>query len=424
MITAAGVGSGIDVEGIISQLMELERAPQRTLESKRQRLDVELSAFGSVKSAMNELAGAARALGDTTRFGNYDASSSDEAVFTAEAGGSAAAESHEVEVFGLASAHGVASGAYTSSDAAVMEGTWSFSSSGESFDVVVSGGQTLGELRDAINGSVDNDVVVASILNADGGSHLVLNAKSTGAASTISVTSPGSATFTEIRPAADASLEIDGFAVASETNSVAGVLEGVTLNLVGTGTGTIDTTRDTEGLRENLDTFVEQYNALRAQLAESAEGQLRGDRLPRDAELRLRSVFSLPVSTDGGESITPLEMGFTFDKYGVLSIDEARLVKAQEGDLDRFVDAFTRAEDGFAARAVATLEEFTRAGGLIGDREDGIDSRRATLDDQIDRHDLRLEQTETRYRRQFTVMDRLISDLQSTSDYLTQRLGA
>lgn len=424
MITAAGVGSGIDVEGIISQLMELERAPVNALDAKRQRLDVELSAFGSVKSAMNELSTAARALGEATSFGAYVASSSDEEVFTADAGGSAASEAHEIEVLSLASAHRVASSGYASADAAVTDGTWTLSSSGESFDVVMAGGQTLTELRDAINDSEDNDVMVASILNVDGSSHLVLNAKESGASGTIGVASPGGATFDEIRPALDASLEVDGFSVTSASNTVSGVIEGVTLNLVGEGTGTIDTTRDTESLRESMDTFVAQYNAMRDKLTEMADGQLQGDRLPRDAELRLRSVFSLPISTDGGQSITPLELGFTFDKYGVLSIDEARLVKAQEAGLERFVDVFTRADEGFGAQMVAALDDFTRAGGLIGDREDGIGNRRASLDGQIERYDFRLEQTETRYRRQFTVMDRMVSDLQSTSSFLFQRLGA
>ena len=423
MITAAGVGSGIDVEGIISQLMELEREPQRALERKRQRLDVDLSAFGSVKSAMSELSTAARQLGNATSFGAYQASSSDEAVFTAEASGSAAAEAHDVEVFTLASSHRVASDAYASADTVVADGTWTFSSGGESFDLVMSGGQTLSEMRDAINDSEDNNVMVASILNVDGSSHLVLNAKGSGAASTIGVGSPDSTSFSEIRPAQDATLEIDGFAVTSATNTVSGVIEGVTLNLVGAGAGTIDTTRDTDSLRENMDAFVSQYNAMRDKLTEMADGQLQGDRLPRDAELRLRSVFSLPISTDGGQSISPLELGFTFDKYGALSVDEARLVKAQEAGLDRFVDVFTRSEDGFGANVVAALDEFTRAGGLIGDREDGIGNRRSALDNQIERYDFRLEQTETRYRRQFTAMDRMVSDLQSTSSYLFQQLG-
>ena len=440
MITAAGVGSGIDVENIISQLMEIERAPVRALDAKKERLDVELSAFGTVKSAMSELEGTARTIGDRTTFGPFVASSTDEAVFTATASGAAAAESHDVEVLALASAHRVGSAGYDSDAAEVRTGTWSFSVGDTDFDVEIdSGARTLRDLRDAINDSPDNDGLVASLLNVDGGTRLTLTAREPGAANSISVTRPGVAGggalggggagsddggFTEITPASDASLIVDGFAVTRASNSIGDVIEGVTLELAGVGTAKLDTQRDTESLRESLDTFVTQYNALRSELSSLSEGNLQGDRLPRDAELRLRSAFSLPVAYGDDQSVVPTELGFTFDRYGVLSVDEARLVENQTANLERFVDAFTRAETGFAAQLRSSLEEFTRADGLIDNREDGIDRRRSVIDRQIDRYDYRLEQTEARYRRQFTAMDQMVTQLQSTSAFLADRLSS
>jgi len=62
-LTAAGVGSGIDVENILSQLGEIERQPVVALEGKKSDLEVELSAFGKVKSALKEFQTAAKALG-------------------------------------------------------------------------------------------------------------------------------------------------------------------------------------------------------------------------------------------------------------------------------------------------------------------------------------------------------------------------
>ena len=428
MITASGIGSGLDVEGIISQLMELERQPQQSLQSKRQRLDVELSAFGSVKSAMSELSTAAGTLGDANSFGSYLSESSDEAVFTASASGSAAAAAHDIEVITLASTMRVTGDAYASADTAVDSGTWRFGAHQgtpdvTSFELNVGAGEyTVTELRDVINEHADNDFMTASVLNTDAGAQLVFTAKGAGTDNAISVDQPSGNPVTVLQPATDSVVEIDGLTVTSGSNSVTGAIEGVTLELVGVGTGSIETRRDTESLRENMDEFVTQYNALRDKLTELSEGELQGDRLPRDAELRLRSVFSLPVSTGSGQALSPLELGFTFDRYGALSVDEARLVKAQEEGLDRFVEFFTES-DGFGSRVVDALDEFTRADGLIGNREDGIDSRRDTLTDQIDRFDFRLEQVEARYRRQFSAMDSMVSQLQSTGQYLAQRLG-
>lgn len=425
MITAAGAGSGIDVENILSQLMEIERAPVRALDARRERLDVELSAFGSVKSAMSELASSASLLGDTTRFGPFIASSSDEAVFTATAGGTAAAETHDIDVISLAAAHRVASDAKASSEADMGSGTWAFDSGDTSFSVELdAGNRSMLALRDAINDATDNDAIVASLLNVDGGTRLILNAREGGTASAITVTPPSAAdTFTEITAAADASLIVDGFAVTSSSNTVSDVIEGVSLELVGAGSATLGTARDTDSLRESLDTFVENYNALRTQLSELSAGDLQGDRLPRDAELRLRSTFALPIMV-GDVSLQPTELGFTFDRYGMLSIDEARLAAAQTASLERFVDAFAVSDTGFAARLADSIDEFTRADGLISDREDGIDSRRASLDQQTERLEYRLEQTEARLRRQFVAMDQVVSQLQSTSAFLTDRLAS
>ena len=84
-LTAAGVGSGIDVEGILSQLEEINRVPVTALEDSRAELDVELSAYGRVKSALEAFQTSADALGSDSDFGAFVASSSDEEVFTATA---------------------------------------------------------------------------------------------------------------------------------------------------------------------------------------------------------------------------------------------------------------------------------------------------------------------------------------------------
>lgn len=429
MITAAGVGSGIDIEGILSQLMELERQPIEALNQKRQRLDVELSAFGSVKSALSELSTTARKLGDGDTFGPFVASTTDEDVFTAEATGGGAAEAHDIEVISLAQNHRMASSAYASIDDTVSNGTWSFSSGENSFDVEIgAGANTLLDLRDAINDSADNTSIVASILNVDGGSRLILSANESGTANQITLggnssapTSPG---FEEVTEATDAELVIDGFAVTGSSNTVTDVLSGVTLQLKGVGEGTLSTARDTESMRASLDEFVTGYNDLISGFKTLSEGELSGDRMPRNIESKLRDAFFTPVELANGESFSPVSLGFTFDRYGVLSIDETRLSDAQKGGLEQFIQAFTTPDTGLASRFEAVFEPYTQSGGFIAGREDGIDSRKRSIDQQIDRLDYRLIQTEQRYRRQFTVMDQLVSDLQSTSSFLVSRLGA
>jgi len=426
MITAAGVGSGIDVKSIISGLMELERQPIDVLNQRKQTLDVELSAMGSVKSAMNELATSARLLGDDSKFGPFTASTSDEDVFTATATGGSSSEFHTVEVLSLAQNHRMASGLYDSPEASVASGSMSFSSGENSFDITIDGSNnTLLGLRDAINDSGDNTSISASILNVDGGSRLVFNAKEGGTENIITVggSSGVAGSITEITPALDAELIVDGFKVTHSSNSVSDVIEGVTLELKSIGKSDVETQRDTESLRESLDTFVANYNTLRTGLERLSADQLQGDQLPRNAESTVRNVFSQNIELPGGKSVSPLDMGFTFDRYGVLSIDEARLNNAQIEGMVSFIDAFTAKDIGFSAKVENALDRFTSIDGIIAGREKGIENRQGTLDSRVEQLDFRLENTETRYRRQFTVMDQLVSQLQSTSSYLVNQLG-
>jgi len=62
MLTAPGIGSGLDINGIVSQLMDLERRPLQALEQKQFKLSVQLSAYGQVKSALSSFQSAMNSL--------------------------------------------------------------------------------------------------------------------------------------------------------------------------------------------------------------------------------------------------------------------------------------------------------------------------------------------------------------------------
>lgn len=426
MITASGVGSGIDVEGIITQLMEFERQPVTALTAKKENLDVELSAFGKVKSSMNELSSAAQTLGKRTSLAPYVATSSDEDVVTVTASEGALAENHDIEVLAIAQQHRMKSEPFESADAAVPQRTRTITSGENTFEITTDGSNsTLTGLRDAINDSADNTSVDASILNVDGGSRLVLTARVAGTANTIQVRGGGllaQAEFSDLSTASDAELIIDGFAVTRSSNEISDVISGVTINLAGLGEASIQTERDQEGLRENLNKFVEQYNALRTTLNTEAQNDLQGDRLPRNAESRLREIFTAPVTLSNGESVNALEMGLTFDRNGVLSVETAELNRVTSDNMESFIQAFTQEETGISAQFKTLIDGYTRSDGLIAGRERGIDSSKGRIDDQIEQYEYRLEKIEARYRRQYGTMDELVGQLNNTSSLLTSRL--
>ena len=80
MLSAAGIGSGLDVNGIVSELMVLERRPLKILQSRQRVIEVEISAHGRLKSAISTLQEAAEDL-DGANLSHHVATSSDDAVF-------------------------------------------------------------------------------------------------------------------------------------------------------------------------------------------------------------------------------------------------------------------------------------------------------------------------------------------------------
>jgi flagellar hook-associated protein 2 len=103
-ISSAGIGSGLDVKSIVSQLLTIERAPIRQLQTEAGRLQTQLSAFGRVQSALSTLRDASQKLTQSDTWGAAKATSSDSANVSATATGSAAPGSYNISVTRLAGA--------------------------------------------------------------------------------------------------------------------------------------------------------------------------------------------------------------------------------------------------------------------------------------------------------------------------------
>ncbi len=420
-ITSAGVGSGIDIESIISSLMAAERAPLRTIEENKNRLSIQLSAYGELKSHMSAMKDMAIKLGSTEKFGNFIAASSDEEIFTATATSGTISEEHDINVISLAETHRLNSGLYANADSAVGTGTYSFSAAGESFDIIIDGtNDSLTGLRDAINDAADNTTINASVINVDGGSRLILSAKEAGTANAI--TAPP--LFTELTAASDATFEIDGFTAVSSSNTVNDVIPGISLELKSVGSAQLTSSRDVDSIKTTLQDFISSYNTVRTNISTMSEGTLQGESLMRSFESRIRQDFFSEIILENGETLSPLDLGFTFDKEGVLSLDESEFNSTSSVDLESFINAFTDSENGFAKRIEDTIAVYTQAGGLIDNRTEGLDNRTASINEQIERFEFRLEQTEARYRRQFSAMDALVSQLQASGDYMLSQLAS
>ena len=109
-ITSAGIGSGLDVESIISQLVALERQPINRLQNKQSQVNAQISAYGSLKSKISEFQSAMAGLGSASSFQVFQGQSSDEDIFTASVDSNALAGSYAVDVQALAERDKIAFG--------------------------------------------------------------------------------------------------------------------------------------------------------------------------------------------------------------------------------------------------------------------------------------------------------------------------
>ncbi len=433
MISSPGVGSGLDIDGIVAKLMQVERQPLRKLQQKQDEIDVRLSALGRLSAAISDLQSAARDLQDRARLGHFLAESSDENILTASPLGVANEDAHDILVRQLAQAHRLASAAYPDADAPLAAGDYTFGLAGETFTVTLDADHaTLKGLQNAIATAPDNPGISAGIINVDGGARLVLTAEEPGAANTI--TAP--ADFTEIQAAQDAILEVDGFTATVPSNRVSGVIPGVTLELkqVGTITDpqtgattdktvTVTTRADKAGIQESLDGFVKAYNNLVSLLGELRQGDLKGEGLLLNVESTLRTRFFSALPGRDGSPHSAFDFGLTFNKEGVLSLDQTKLNRAVDEDLQGLLDFFT-ADDGFGRKMVEALDSYVESDGFISIRKEGLYSAKSRYDLQIDSVEYRLGKLEERYRREFTQLDTLMSQLNGTSIRLQQQLAA
>ena len=447
-IQASGIGSGLDINSLVSQLVAAERAPQQQrLDRSGARIDTRLSALGTMKGALSSLQSAVGALRTASQLTARKAEVSDATVMRATATASAAAGSHSVEVLSLASAQKLASQAYAGGSAATVgTGSLTFSQGGRSFSVTASAGATLATLRDAINGAVGNTGLRASLLQVDGGTRLVLAATASGSAQAFRIAATDAAggldafaydpdgpkPMTQLVAAADAQAKVEGYPVSAAGNRLEGVIEGVTLDLLAAKPGTavtVTVSRDDGAVRERLGRLVSDYNSMAATLgrlrafdpATRSGGPLVGDAMLLGIESRLRRELTAvaPAAADAPDTLSAIGIGFTAE--GRLQLDEARLSKALAADAAA-VAQLLAGEGGIARRLHATLAGALGTGGELAARNESLLAQKRDLQKARETLDLRMQAVERRYRAQFTALDSMLSEMQSTGNYLARQL--
>ncbi|BET25532.1 flagellar hook-associated protein 2 [Limnobacter thiooxidans] len=369
-ISSAGIGSGLDIEGIISSLMAAERLPLNKVSTERTAINTKISIYGIIKNSFADLKTATDKLTNLSNLNPLKATSTDDKVVSATASSANAKGSYSIEVSQLAKAQSVATLGVATADTVVGTGsltitlgsydsnTNTFTDNADKTPVTINigaGQQTLEGVRQAINEA--NAGVNASIVNDGAGSRLVLTSKDTGAVNGFKLevadddgnntnvaglsrlaydptALAGSGKNADtLQAAQNANFTINNLPVSKASNTVSDAVEGLTLNLKAVTTTPInlEVGLDDAALKTTLDGFVTAYNKIRGNLKDQQQkdATLSKETTPSSLERGLRNILREQVAQYG---IGLSDIGLSFDKDGVLSLNKSKLDTAVAAD--------------------------------------------------------------------------------------------
>jgi len=468
-VSSAGVGSGLDVESIVTKLMEVEKAPLTALQTKATGIQTKVSAFAALKSAISTFRDAARALTTPSTWAATTGTSGDASTVTASSTGTAAAGSYAITVQSLASGQSVASGTFAASTALVGEGTmhidtgswtagaFTAQSGSTGIDITVAATDTLANVRDKINSAKGG--VTASIVTDTTGSRLVMSSTTTGAANAFRVTTAdtdgnntdasglsalaydpaGGTTATSLtQTAANAKATVNGLSVTSATNALSGAVEGMTLNLVKVNATPVLVTvaPDTTSISAAITSFATAYSSLATLLttdtkydaATSTAGPLQADTTAVSIQSQLRSVLGAS-STASSMFSTLSQAGLEIQSDGTLKVNSSKLTTSL-GNLSQLkslfanVDSTGATQDGFAQRMRSLADAMLSTDGLLTNRTTGLATSIADNTKRQTEVQARLARTESRLRAQYTALDTKMASLTTLSTYVTQQIAS
>jgi flagellar hook-associated protein 2 len=447
-ISSPGLASGIDIKGIVSQLVALDRAPLQPLQRTASSLKSELSVYGSLKSMVSTLGDAAAKLSTSSGWSGVKASSSNATAVGATAAAGASATSLSIEVKQLARAQSAASGAIPTGSG-VGGGTLSIQvGSGAPVDLVIeAGSDTLTDVARQINEAKAG--VSATVLRDASGERLLMRSTETGTTNSFTVgvsgASPGgldrlafgpsvTGGATQTQAAQDAMATINNVTITSNSNTLSDTVEGITLTLsqVTTAAVEIEVKADQDAMRKNVQSFVDEYNALNNLLTESTKynaesktaGSLQGDSTARGLQNALRAMMRSVTASSPFSRL--LDVGIEAQQGGKLEIKADKL-DAALGNMDGLRSLFiTTSTDptaqGFGLKIKAFADGLLSATGSLSAKTESLQGaiKRNTTEQEkvIDR----ASRAETRYLAQYNAMDAAVGRLSGLNAFVTQQI--
>ncbi|WP_118984313.1 flagellar filament capping protein FliD [Photorhabdus sp. CRCIA-P01] len=468
-ISSLGAGSGMDLGSILDKLQAAEQKRLVPLTEQQTSYKGKLTAFGTLKGSLEKLETASESLKKFDKLNTTTASEKHDA-FVASTDSKASPGNYSIEVKQLAQAQSLQAEKVSNIKEPIGEDLGegktriiTITQPGEKkpMKIELTHNQTsIIEIRDAINKQEGN--VNASIIKAkDGENYLVLTAKKAGTESVMTIKvegdnklsqfldyTPGTTSkLTQTVEAKNALLTVNNIPIERQTNHITDAPEGVKLDLKKTTEDKdklgkhkpemLVVSRDIEPMKEAIKNWVDAYNELQTTFDSLTKykpvkqgeepskdnGALLGDSTLRGIQNQLKSqIFSSQAAND---IPTLNKLGIKQKLDGKLEIDNEKLeknLKEKPANVKAFFMGNGK-ETGFATQTHKLLKDALDSHeGTLVTATNGINKRLKTLERQVDRTKDSINQTVERYKRQFSQLDKMVTSLTQTGNFLLQQM--
>jgi len=389
-ISSPGLGSNLDVNSIVTQLLSIERRPITVLDQREAGIQAKITAFGTLQGALSSFQTAAQGLSSASKFLAYTANSGDSTIATLSASSIAAPASYALDVTTLAQAQKLVAVGQANANTTVGNGTLSFdfgtisggtfssvsgkytgaafasNGSGTKTVTIGSSNNSLQGIRDAINSAQIG--VSATIVN-DGNAatpyRLVLTSTNSGQANSLKISVSGDAALSDLLAqdvspggtqnlsqsvtAQNATFKVDGVSISKSSNTISDVISGVTINLQKPAASTtLTVARDTQTVQNSVQAFVKAFNDVNQTLVDlsaynttSQQGAiLQGDSSVRNIQNQIRNTLNATITGLGGNLTALNQIGVSFLKDGTLALDSSKLQSALDNNFSDIAGLF------------------------------------------------------------------------------------
>ena len=453
-LSALGAGSGIDTKAIVESLVEAEKAPTKaSIDRGKERAELQISAYGLVKSSLQALKGAFDQLKDLSDLKSFSVTNPSTSI-SLTTSSSADDGVYSVQVLQVADRDAWVSSGFAASDTSLNSGsdiTLTLSPRGSSSTVSATtisvSSPTPAAIVTAIN-EADLGLTAQLINTGDGASPYVISVSGeVGLENGFSVASDSAdVTFgTQSSTAANAILDVDGVTVTRPSNVISDVISGVTMNVtsVMTEEALITVQADTSKAKASIENLVAVYNDVNTVLKslnfgddvdDELVGSLSGDTIFRSVFNTVKGMVTGLSSTPSGDINYFADFGVSFQRDGSLSINASALDSALSDSFDDIVQALSAGTEnqteygdlnrGLAGDASKQITDLLASTGSITRVLNNADQDISKYEKDLDDLEDRMQRVYDRYLAQFTAMQSIVDQMNNTRSYLEQQMKA